>query len=66
MRARIIGAQPFRTDPAEPFADFSGLDLAWGVSPDGSYVLAIEALEPPRPRLILNWFAELERRVPTR
>ncbi len=45
---------------------YTSARLGWDVSADGSYVLAIEELEPPRPRLVLNWFEELERRLPTR
>jgi hypothetical protein len=66
MRAQVTDAQSFRTDPAERFVDFSGLELAWDVSHDGRYVIAIEELPPPRPRIVLNWFRELERRLPTR
>lgn len=66
MRARVTQTQPFQTGPAEAFADFKGQALGWDVSADGSYVIAIEELNPPRPRLVLNWFVELERRLPTR
>lgn len=66
MRARITATQPFRTDPAEVFAHFTGHEAGWDVSADGSYVMAVEELEPPRPHLVLNWFTELERRLPRR
>ena len=37
----------------------------WDVAPDGSYVIAVERRPPPRLRVILNWFGELKRLVPT-
>ena len=45
--------------------------LAWealrdyDVEGNGDSILAIEPREPPRPQLVLNWFTELQERVPT-
>jgi len=65
-RAPVEGTSPFRTGTPENFSDHPVNPSAWGVGPDGSYVIAAGLLTPPKPRLILNWFAELERRLPTR
>ncbi len=37
----------------------------WDVAPDGSHVIALERRRPPQLRLVLNWFEELKRLVPT-
>jgi len=65
-RVAVTGTDPFRTSVPEPFARFGGLPRGWDVAPDGSHVIAIEELAPPRPQIILDWFTELERRLPTR
>ena len=63
MVAPVIQTDPFRTGTATVFFDTS--ERFWDVGPDGSYIVAIEDLAPPRPRLVLNWFEELKQRVPT-
>ena len=60
MAAPVTQTDPFRTGEARVFAEIT--EGFWDVAPDGSYLIAIEALAPPRPRLVLNWFAELEER----
>jgi Tol biopolymer transport system component len=65
-RVRVPGAAPFRTGAPTRFADYRGRPYAWATGPDGSYVIIAEELDPPQPTLVLNWFTELERRLPTR
>ena len=63
MMVEITQTDPFRTGSPQVFAESAGRH--WDVGPDGSYIIAIEALPSPRPRLVLNWFEELKRLVPT-
>jgi serine/threonine-protein kinase len=46
---------------------FDGLGGNWDVSPDGAYFITLESepREPPRLNLVINWFEELEAKVPT-
>jgi hypothetical protein len=37
----------------------------WDVTPDDSHVVALEKRPSPQLKLILNWFEELKRLVPT-
>jgi Tol biopolymer transport system component len=39
--------------------------LTWDVAPDDSHVVALEKRPSPQLRLVLNWFDELKRLVPT-
>ena len=43
---------------------FDGLDNTWDISPDGTYFVTLELIEPPRLMVVLGWFTELERLVP--
>ena len=65
-RTPVIQTEPFRTGLPEVFAEYRGSEESWDVAADGSHVIAIEELVPPRPRLILNWFTELERQLTSR
>ncbi len=51
-----------------PVPLFDGLDVsgeAWDVSPRGDLFVTLARREPPRLHLVLNWFSELKRLVPT-
>jgi len=53
---------------SEPEIFVTGVDPlgeGWDVAPDGSHVIALEKRPQPRLRVILNWFDELKRLVPT-
>ena len=51
---------------AEPQALFEGLEeQLWDVSPTGDSFVTVEPRQPPRLHLVLNWFEELRRLVPT-
>ncbi len=51
---------------ANPRALFEGLESeSWDVSPKGDFFITLEPREPPRLHLVLNWFDELKRLVPT-
>ena len=63
MVTPVVQTGPFRTGEPTLFTDIGV--RGWDVAPDGSYIIAIEELAPPRPRLVLNWFEELKQRVPT-
>jgi serine/threonine-protein kinase len=63
MVTPVVQTEPFRTGEPTLFTDIGV--RGWDVAPDGSYIIAIEELAPPRPRLVLNWFEELKRLVPT-
>ncbi len=51
----------------DPEVFVQGVDdsCSWDVAPDGSHVIAVEKREEPELILVTNWFAELERLVPT-
>ena len=51
---------------SDPVQLFDGLDTAWGISPDGTYFVSLELIEPPRLMVVLDWFEELQRLVPIR
>lgn len=65
-RTPVTQTDPFRTGSPELFAQYGGDAVGWDVAADGSHVIAIDELESPRPQLLLNWFTELERRLPAR
>jgi len=65
-RVQVTSTEPFETGSSQLFVEYEGPENGWDVAPDGSHIIGIEALPPPRPRLIPNWFAELKRRLPTR
>jgi Tol biopolymer transport system component len=49
-----------------PQALFDGLDRwLWDVSPAGDFFVTVEPREPPQLQVVLNWFEELKRVVPT-
>ena len=50
---------------SDPIQLFDGLDNSWTISPDGTYVVSLELIEPQRLMVVLDWFEELERLVPT-
>ena len=50
---------------SDPIQLFDGLDAAWDISPDGTYFVSLELIEPPRLMVVLDWFEELQRLVPT-
>jgi Tol biopolymer transport system component len=57
-----------RFSASEPTVFVKGVDPVgntWDVAPDGSCVIAVERRPPPRLRIILNFFEELKRLVPT-
>jgi serine/threonine-protein kinase len=61
-------AAAFETSPPRLFVD--GIDrsesgFAWDITPDGKSVIAVEARPPQKLHLVLNWFEELDRLVPT-
>ena len=49
---------------SDPIQLFEGLDRAWDISPDGTYFVSLELIEPPRLMVVLDWFEELKRLVP--
>jgi Tol biopolymer transport system component len=52
---------------ANPQGLFEGLEPGmWDVSPKGDFFVTLAPREPPRLHLVLNWFEELKRLVPTR
>jgi hypothetical protein len=66
MVVNVVDDVRFVTSKPEVFV--TGVDPlgeGWDVAPDGSHVIALEKLPPPRLRVILNWFEELNRLVPT-
>jgi Tol biopolymer transport system component len=51
---------------SNPRALFDGLDRwLWDVSPAGDFFVTVKPREPPQLQLVLNWFEELKRVVPT-
>ncbi len=50
---------------SDPIQLFDGLDAAWDIAPDGTYFVSLELIEPPRLMVVLDWFDELQRLVPT-
>ncbi len=50
---------------SDPIQLFDGLDAVWDISPDGTYFVSLELIEPPRLIVVLDWFEELKRLVPT-
>jgi serine/threonine-protein kinase len=66
MVVDVVDDVRFVTSKPEVFV--TGVDplgASWDVAPDGSHVIALERRAPPRLRVILNWFEELKRLVPT-
>ena len=49
---------------SDPVQLFDGLDVAWDISPDGTYFVSLELIEPPRLMVVLDWFEELKRLAP--
>ena len=49
---------------SDPIQLFDGLDSAWDISPDGTYFVSLELIEPPRLMVVLDWFEELKRLAP--
>ena len=63
MEVRVTdnGSELTFSDPVELF---DGLDAFWDISPDGTYFVSLELIEPPRLMVVLDWFEELERLAP--
>ncbi len=49
---------------SDPIQLFDGLDATWDISPDGTYFVSLELIEPPRLMVVLDWFEELKRLAP--
>ena len=51
---------------SDPQPLFDGMDhYQWNVSPTGDFFVTVAPRDPPRLNLVLNWFEELTRLVPT-
>ena len=50
---------------SDPVVLFDGLDTAWDIAPDGAFFVSLELVAPPRLMVVLDWFDELQRLVPT-
>ena len=61
VRVTDNGSELTFSDPVELF---DGLDAFWDISPDGTYFVSLELIEPPRLMVVLDWFEELERLAP--
>jgi hypothetical protein len=63
MAVTVDEGPPFQS--SDPEFLFDGLSPVWDISPGGDFFVTLDPVEPPRLVVILNWFEELKRLVPT-
>jgi len=63
MAVTVEEGPPFQT--SDPEFLFDGMSPVWDVSPEGDFFLTLDPIDPPRLVVILGWFEELRRLVPT-
>lgn len=62
LAAEILDGEP-RT--SAPPVVFQGIDEVWDIAADGSFLVTLDLRDAPQMRMILNWFEDLEAKVPT-
>ena len=62
LAAELVDGEPRTSDPV---VFLEGIDSVWDIAADGSFVVTLDVQEPPRLRMILNWFEDLKAKVPT-